>query len=308
MKGMKVLVTGSEGFVGKELCRRLREKGIEVVPFDLALGKNILDKEQLAEAMKGVHAIVHLAALLDESAPAKKLFEINVQGTRSLLEAASKGRIGRLVFLSTVGAMGNIQEKANEEAQIAPVTNYEKSKAEAEKAVQEFQEMIPITIIRSALVLGANEYWAQIAKLLKKGFPLIGEGNNKWQMVYYKDLADAIVFMLENPTTEHETFIVAEEECHSLREVAEMINTMLGTGKPLKTVPLWLGKLLAALYGIRAMLLGKKALFNAAIIERLQRNREYDLTKIHAYGWKAKFSTEKALKETIEELKAHGRI
>ncbi len=300
---MRVLVTGSRGMIGSELCGRLKEKGIETREFDLALGNNLLDKKDCAEAVKGIHAIVHLAALLEESAGKQKLFETNVLGTKNLLEAAIQARVPKMVFLSTTGVMKNIEGKANEETEIAPTTNYEQSKAEAEKLVLQSQEAIAITILRSALVLGPNKYWKNIFRLIEKGFPLIGEGKNKWQTIYYKDLVSAIIFVLEREQTEQETFIVAGEEAPTLKELAELIAKELGTNGEIKTVPIWLGKAIALIYGLFYALRGKKFFFSKEHIERLLRNREYDLTKIHAYGWQAKTPLQIAVKETIEALK-----
>lgn len=300
---MRVLVTGSNGLVGKELCSRLKEKGIETREFDLAIGKDLLNKGHCEEAVKGIHAIVHLAALLDENAGKQKLFEANVQGTKNLLEAATESRVPRFVFLSTVGVMGNIQSKANEETPIAPVTAYEHSKAEAEKLVQSFQETIAATIIRAALVLGPNEYWKNIFHAIEKGYPLIGNGENKWQTIYYKDLVSAIVFVLEREQTEQETFIVAAEECPSLKEIVQLIKAEIGINGETKTIPAWQGKIFSIIFGAIAAFQGKKNLFSQAHIERLLRNREYDLTKMHAYGWQSKTPLNLAVKQTIEALK-----
>lgn len=300
---MRVLVTGSRGMIGKELCARLREKNIEVHEFDLALKNDLLDKRNCEEAVKGIHAIVHLAALLDESAGKQRLFEVNVHGTKNLLEAAVEARVPRFVFLSTVGVMGNIAGKANEETAIAPVTAYEQSKAEAERLVQSFQETIAVTVLRSALVLGPNEYWKSIFRAIEKGFPLIGNGTNKWQTLYYKDLASAIMFVLEREQTEQETFIVAAEEAPTLKEIVQLIKAEIGVNGETKAVPVWLGKILSAVYGIFFALQGKKNILSSEHIERLLRNRHYDLTKIHAYGWQSKVPLNIAIKQTIEELK-----
>lgn len=300
---MRVLVTGSRGLIGRELCKALAERAIEAREFDLVLGNDLLKKGDCREAVKGIHAIVHLAALLEENSGKKKLFEANVEGTKNLLEAAELERVPRIVFLSTAGVHGGISGKINEEAKIAPVTAYEESKAAAEKIVLQYQETISVTILRSALVLGPNGYWKNIFKLIEKGFPLIGEGKNKWQTVYYKDLVSAIVFVLSREQTEQETFIVAGEEAPTLKQLAEMIAAELDTKKPVKTIPIWMGKALALLYGALYAIQGKKFFFSGEHIKRLLRNREYDLTKIHAYGWQAKTPLSVAVKETIEETR-----
>ncbi len=298
---MKVLVTGSEGFIGKRLVEALRKKGIKVREFDLKKGDSLLDAKRLAKKIKGIEAVVHLAAELDENS--KTLFKTNVEGTEALLNTSAGEKVKRFIFLSTVGVMGELKKQANEMTKPNPVTRYEKSKALAEEKVEQFQELVPVTIIRSALVLGANSYWKSIILLAKKGFPLIGSGKNKFQLVYVDDLVEAIVFCLENKQTEGETFIVAEEKAVTLEEFYIHLRKLLGKKeKPIK-IPVWLAKTISILYITICFLLNKKTLFRPAYIQRLQRERNYSINKIKEFGWKPMFNSLQALEKTIDELK-----
>lgn len=300
---MKILVTGSGGMIGKEVARLLREKKIETIEFSMAQGLDVGKPEQLQKAIKGCHAVIHLAAIIDENAPKEKIWKVNVDGTKNVLEASARERIGRLVFLSSVGVYGNTAGIKNEETPLNAETAYEKSKEAGEKLVIESQELVPFTIIRSALAIGPNEYWKQIFKIVQKNVPLIGEGKNHWQTIYYKDVASAIVFLLFLDAAENETFIVAGNEKPTLKELVETIRSQFGMKKPVPTVSEWLGKLLAAIQGILLALQGKPNILSATHISRLLRERNYDLTKIHAYGWKAKYSVQAALKETLEAIR-----
>ncbi len=301
-KNMKILVTGSSGMIGKETVRLLKERKIDVVEFSASEGLDVGKPGQLQKAIRGCHAVIHLAAIIDEKAPKEKIWKTNVEGTKNVLEAATKERIGRLVFLSSVGVYGNAAGIKNEETPLDAETAYEKSKEAGEKLVIESQELVPFTIIRSALVIGPNEYLKQIFKIVQKNVPLIGEGKNHWQTVYYKDLASAIVFLLFLDAAENETFVIAGNEKPTLKELVETIRSQFGMKNPAPTVSEWLGKLLAAIQGILLALQGKPNILSATHISRLLRERNYDLTKIHAYGWKSQYSYQKALKETQHEL------
>jgi UDP-glucose 4-epimerase len=195
--------------------------------------------------------------------------------------------------------MGNIKGQANELTPLNPETNYEKSKAEAEKMVLGFKERIPVTVLRSALVLGPNEYWKKIVKLVGKGFPVIGSGENLFQVIYFKDLVSAIVFVLEKIPARGEVFIVAEEKGKTLKQLYELIQKELGIEKEIKTVPVWVGRLLGFFYS----LLESNSIVSNAHISRLIRERNYSIKKIKAMGWKPKYSTEQAVKETVKALK-----
>ena len=130
---------------------------------------DITDIQQVRKAVKGNDYIYHLAAVLDETLPKKTLFDINVGGTLSILEACKEEKIKRLIYLSTVGVMGDIEGQADEKYPYNPETNYEKSKAMAERAVLEYYKRykLPVIIIRSALVYGPNQYTLKILQKAK---------------------------------------------------------------------------------------------------------------------------------------------
>jgi len=220
-----------------------------------------------------------------------------------VLDACSQNRVGRLVYTSTVGVYGNTPGAKTEDTPLAPQTEYEKSKAEAEQLVIASQELVPYTILRSALVIGPNSYWKQIIQVVQKNIPLIGESNNPWQTVYYKDLANAVVFFLFLDTAENETFIVAGEDRPSLTTLVETLRSQLGLPNPAPKIHPFLGQVLVAVLGLWMKIQGKPNILSKSHLQRLFRERSYDLTKIHAYGWKAKFTHPNALKETLQAIR-----
>jgi len=304
----KVLVTGACGFLGKFAVSELHGAGYEVGEFDLERGNDILDYAQVENACMGKDIVVHLAAALDEALPYGKLYEINVKGTENVLEACAKCNVKRLVFASTVGVMGNISRVADESFPYAPETNYEKTKAEAEKLALGYQELLPVTILRFALLYGANSYWKQIIKLIKKGFPITGDGKNKFQLLYVKDAASAIRSVAGNENAENEIYIVAEERAGTLEEVYMEIANLLNVEVPKKHLPVWQAKLLAHVLLAKAKMQGKKTVIMPAHIDRLVRERAYNTGKINKLGWHAKYSLHEGMKETLEELKSKGEI
>ncbi len=295
---MKILITGSSGFIGKELVKELRKQKNEVIEFDLIKGQNLLNEKDLI-LLKEADAVVHLAAELDEKKPLEELIQVNVKGTEKLLEKCVEFKVKKFIYLSTVGIMGDTIKQADENTKLNPKTKYEKSKAKAEQKVNEFQELIPITIIRSALVLGPNKYWKEIIQLIKKNFPLIGSGENKFQIIYYKDLISAIIFCLKKFETENETFIIAEEKGKKLITVYSLIQKELGINKKIKIIPVFLAKIL--------FYFKKNKLFNQAYMKRLLRNRDYSIQKIIKAGWKPEYTTEQAIKETVMQIEKENK-
>jgi len=293
---MKVLVTGSRGFVGSRLANALKKKGHTVKEFDLATGNDILDKGQCLQACKGIEAVYHLAAVLEEDSPMLK--KVNVEGTENMVEAAAKARCSQFIFLSTVGVHAECKETVNEKSKFKPATKYEKSKAKAESIVWNAQEMLPITVIRSAIVFGPNKYWKRIIELIEKGFPLIGKGKQEWQTIYIDDLVSSLVFVLGREQAIGEVFIAAEQERPSLLKLYSEIRKQLGLKGKVKTVPVWQAKAIALFYRIRR----KKSLISKPYIERLARQRSYDTKKINGIGWSAKAGMKEAVQKTLKAL------
>ncbi|MBI2530486.1 MAG: NAD(P)-dependent oxidoreductase [Candidatus Diapherotrites archaeon] len=306
--GKKVLVTGACGFLGKFAVNELHGAGYEIEEFDLEGGNDILDYAQVENACRGKDIVVHLAAALDEALPYERLHAINVKGTENVLEACAKCNVKRLVFASSVGVMGNIAGEADESFPYAPETNYEKTKAEAERLVLKYQELLPVTILRFALLYGANSYWKQIIKLIKKGFPITGSGKNKFQLLYVKDAAGAIRFVAGDENSENEIYIAAEECANTLEGVYTEIANLLNVEIPKKHLPVWQAKLLAHVLLAKAKMQGKKTVIMPAHIDRLVRERAYNTGKISKLGWHAKYSLHEGMKETVEELKSKGEI
>jgi UDP-glucose 4-epimerase len=111
---MRILLTGSSGWLGRTLAPRLQRDGHEVVGLDVVPGPfttvqgSVADRETVNRAMKGASAVIHAGALHKPDIvryPASQFIAVNVQGTQNLLEAAVAGGVDRFVFTSTTSLM-----------------------------------------------------------------------------------------------------------------------------------------------------------------------------------------------------------
>lgn len=303
---MKILVTGSNGMIGRALVKELRKKGHYAREFSKSNRQNILDKAQVEESLKEMQVVYHLAAEIDENSPT--IFETNVQGTKNLVEASARAKIEQFIFVSTTGVYGKNENLMDEKTALNPETIYEKSKAEAEKIVSSYQEAMPITILRPPLVLGNNAHWKKMLEMLEKNYPLIGNGNNFYQIVFLQDLIDAMAFVLGKKDTIGETFVVAQDDALTFRQICGEIQKNAGIKNKIWSIPLWVGKMALSLNAIALKLLGKNALILPAHAERICRNRKYNISKIKALGWKPKYSTKEAIAITVKEIIAEKEI
>jgi len=206
-----------------------------------------------------------------------------------------------LIYLSTTGVMGETKRKSDERKHYNPKTNYEKSKALAENLVREYYKRykIPAIIIRSALVYGPNNYWLKIMKKAKKSFPILGSGKNKIHFIYIKNLISALI-KARTRGRDGEIYLVADENPTDYKDFYKILREELGVEKEPPNIPIFIGKTIAFLY----RLFGKKSLITKEHIDRLTRNRWYNIKKAKKeLDYNPKYEMRKGLKETIKYFK-----
>jgi len=171
----KVFITGATGFIGASLARELLEQGCEVkalvrpgsikanlagLPIELHEG-DLLDQDSLEQGLAGCDTLFHAAAdyRLWTRNP-KSMYDVNVGGTRSVLEAALKRNLSRVVYTSSVGTLGNPGDgtPGTEDTPVSfdeMVGHYKKSKFLAEREAETFLERgLPLVIVNPSTPVG----------------------------------------------------------------------------------------------------------------------------------------------------------
>jgi nucleoside-diphosphate-sugar epimerase len=202
---MRILVTGSRGFVGTETVKLLEEKGHEIIHYDLMDGFDISDKAQLLDMMIEADRVLHLAAIArfeDCDRNPKLAYETNISGTKNVSEVAREYHIP-IVYASTGSCyMPIIQEPPiTEDFKTRGNSVYGCSKAVAEKYIEEVN---PHIILRYAHLYGKEKrYHGLIGNFIgriNKGLkPELYGGSQSNDFCYIKDIAQANLLALTAP-------------------------------------------------------------------------------------------------------------
>ena len=250
---MRILVTGGTGFTGTALVRRLRDAGHEVVALDYkeglqseALRKmgaevvigSVTDRGAVATAMRNVEYVFHLAAAFRElNVPNSFYDDVNVGGTRIVLEEAIKVGAWKFVYCSTCGVHGNVDHPpANEDAPIRPADYYQRTKYEAEPVVKRLGAgKLEVVILRPAAIYGPGdpERFFMIFKRVAKGkFPMFGSGRTLYHPLYVENLVDAFMLCLAPGVGNGREYLIADEKYYPIEEIVKAVGRALDV--PLK--------------------------------------------------------------------------
>jgi len=246
---LKLLVTGGTGFTGSRLVEYLIDKGHNVTALDnqkgllydylIKKGANIIlgsvtDREMVKKSLDGVEGVFHLAAAFRQiNVPKKTYWDVNVEGTRILCEEAIKKPLKKFVYCSTQGVHGDIKNPpGSENSPIVPVDYYQYTKYESEKVVKEFAAKgLKSVIIRPTAIYGPGdpERFFYLFRFAKKGkFYMFGNGKALYHPVYIDNLNDGFYAAFESDKINAETYIIADEEYFTIKELVRKIGEAMG--------------------------------------------------------------------------------
>ena len=258
---MKFLITGGAGFLGINLVRHLHSRGHEVVSYDIAefdypdmlahtkdgtikiITNDIRNKSAVDEAIKGIDIIIHTAAALPLYKP-EDIMSTDVDGTKNLLEAAKKHDVKRFIHISSTAVYGiPDHHPISEDDKLDGVGHYGKAKILAEKECLYYRNNgMCVPIIRPKSFVGPERLgvfdllfdWAKDGK----GFPMIGNGQNRYQLMDVEDLCDAIYLCATlDEKNVNDTFNIGAKEFTTMKEDYQAVLDYAGFGKKIVGLP-----------------------------------------------------------------------
>ncbi|MGI9050747.1 MAG: NAD-dependent epimerase/dehydratase family protein [Rubrobacteraceae bacterium] len=251
----RVLVTGGAGFLGINLIRHLLENGyapasLDVAEFDYPerdrveiITGDTRDKTLVDRAMEGADFVIHTAAALPLYSP-EDIYSTDVEGTRNILDAAKRHGVKRVVHVSSTAVYGiPDHHPLYETDKLEGVGPYGQAKIQAEMICLEYRAKgLVVPIIRPKSFVGPERLgvfallydWAYTGH----NFPMIGSGNNQYQLLDVADLCDVVLLTLALPEEKvNETFNIGASEYTTMKGDYQVVLDAAGHGKKVVGFP-----------------------------------------------------------------------
>jgi len=253
---MKYLITGGAGFLGINLVRYLHSRGHEVTSLDIVqfdypdmndkikiITGDIRDKQKVKEAIAGQDIVVHTAAALPLYKP-EDIYSTDIDGTRNMIEESYEQKVKRFIHISSTAVYGiPDHHPLLENDKLDGVGPYGKAKILAEEECLKFREKgMCVPVIRPKSFIGPERLgvfdllydWAYDGK----GFPMIGKGNNRYQLLDVEDLCDAIYLTATlDEKIVNDTFNIGAKVFTTMREDYQAVLDVAGFGKKIVGLP-----------------------------------------------------------------------
>ena len=327
---MKILVTGGTGFTGSHLTRRLVARGHDVYVLDNQKGifydeltqagakitiGSVTDENLLNQLIPGCEVIHHLAAAFRKINLPKKVYtDVNEGGMRLLLETARKHKVRKVVYCSTQGVHGNIENPPGDEnSPIKPEDFYQFTKHKGEEVAQEFiKQGMDITILRPTAIYGPGDpgRFLMMYRRVKNGmFPFFGNGQAFYHPVYVENFVDAFELAVEKPASKGQTYIIADDKYFTIENIVREIAKVMGVDLKVIHLPFW------PLYALSAVVefVFKPLPMDPPLFRRradwFRQNRAFKIDKARRdLGYEPKVRLTEGLKRTYEWYKANGYL
>ncbi|HZQ63924.1 MAG TPA: NAD-dependent epimerase/dehydratase family protein [Gaiellaceae bacterium] len=317
---MRWAISGGAGFLGLHLARRLLAEGHEVRTLDLApldepelerrveeLRGDVRSARDAAALAAGADVLVHAAAALPIQASRSAIRSVNVEGTATVLAAAAEAGVRRVVLVSSTAVYGIPKvHPIHEDDPLVGVGWYGESKIEAEQVARGFgRRGLPFVIVRPKTFVGPERLgvfeilfdWVRDDRRIY----MLGDGENRYQLLDVADLVEAIVLAAERPEAAGETLNVGAKEFGTVRADLQALIDHAGSRSRLTRIPAR-----PAEVALRALELLRVSPLAEWHYKTAHRDSFVDVSKAERLlGWSPRYSNAQALCRTYDWYLAH---
>lgn len=317
---MRVLVTGSSGFIGPSLVKALIERGDYVVGIDRVRPSSVephafvhgdlLDDGPLDKALAhDVDLVAHLAAARTDWGLSPDEYERdNVTATRRLIELAGEVDVHKWLFYSSVGVLGSGRKALDDSSPHAPENAYGQTKASAEDLFVELGDTDPtaeVMIVRPSAVYGPGNppdtnVFRLIDAVYRRRFLMIGHGDNVKTVSYLPNLIEATIFLIEQMKPGVDRYIYVDTPPLTTSELVALIYKDLERHQPRWRLPLGLARAIALPSDLAARLTGVDLPITSARISKFCKWTNFDRSHLDRLGFSPSIPIQDAVAATVE--------
>ncbi len=311
-----ITVIGGSGFIGRNLVDKLKENNA-VINLDKSKSirhetiiADIREKNQLKEHLQPSDWVVLLAAEhKDNVNPVSLYYDVNVEGTRNVLDEMRQKNINKIIFTSTVAVYGLNKPNPDEDFPVDPFNHYGISKFQAEDILRAWYNENPtertLVILRPTVVFGPENrgnVYNLLQQILKGSFKMVGNGMNIKSMSYVGNVVAFIHYCLSSQLKGYHLFNYVDKPDLNTNQLIGIIAKSSGKEIGSFKIPYFVGYIAGVGFDILSKLTGKEFSISSVRIKKFCATTEFSNKKIQSTSFKAPFSLEEGLDKTIKSL------
>ena len=310
----KIMLVGGSGFVGTSLIEKIGQ-GL-CVNIDKKSSSRFNSITKIKDIRnEGIDCLLsadsRVLVLLaaehrDDVSPVSLYYDVNVQGTKNVLDAMDKKGIKSIVFTSSVAVYGLNKENPDEEHEADPFNHYGKSKWQAEEVLREWYNKEPekrsLSIIRPTVIFGeANRgnVYNLLHQIASGKFLMIGHGDNLKSMAYIGNIVAFIRYLIDNDRPGYRVYNYVDKPDFNMNTLVNQVRQNLAQNGTLLRIPEWLGMLGGYGFDAIAKISGKKLPISSVRVKKFCATTQFSAEKLNNTGFKRPFTLEEGLERTL---------
>ncbi|HEX2140154.1 MAG TPA: NAD-dependent epimerase/dehydratase family protein [Woeseiaceae bacterium] len=325
---MRVAISGATGFLGSHLVRRFLADGHSVAALarspdkasqvpdaaDAVVG-DIADPEAVGRLVDRAEVVIHTVSNFRvASGPPESYRQINVEGTRNILEAAMAANVSRFVHCSTIGVHGHVAvTPGDENAPYNPGDLYQETKLEAEQLVRSRVGTTgtEIVVVRPCSMYGPGDLrMLKMFRMLAKGrFFKVGPCRENFHAAFIDDVVEGFLAAATRPGIDGEVFIVGGERFLPLDEYIDTAARAVGAAPPKLRLPY--GAMHAAAWACERLCvpLGVEPPLHVRRVRFFRNNRAFSIEKARRLlGFEPRVALEDGMRRTVDWYRSCGLL
>ena len=291
---MKILVIGGSGFVGTRLLSELKK--MNVLNLDkknsnlfeeITVIHDIRNTENLDSFFQNVNIVVLLAAEhKDNISPISLYYDVNVVGTKNVLNAMDKHNVKNLIFTSSVAIYGLNKNNPNENSKADPFNHYGKSKWQAEMVIKNWyisnKNNKSVCVIRPTVIFGENNrgnVYNLFRQISSGNFVMIGSGENKKSMAYVGNVVAFIKNRIHVDKSGYFVYNYVDKPDLNMIQLINLIQNQVGSTFNFK-IPYIFGLFIGYFFDLISFLFRTKLSVSSVRVRKFCANTQYDSSKL----------------------------